>query len=169
MHCLRSFLEKHWEARVVMSPTLPMRNAGSGGEPCLRSHTHWMWSQDAEATVGTTDSAFSVPLCTRKKTEGCLAFGYQEELHCCSVTKLCPAFCDPMDCSTPGSSVLHSLLEFAQTHVRWVGDVIQPSHPLSPPSSPALNLSQHQGLFQWVGSSHKVTKVLELQLQHQSF
>ena len=75
---------------------------------------------------------------------------------------------DPMDCSTPGFPVLHSLPEFAQIHVHWVGDAIQPSHPLSSPS-PALNLSQHQGLCQWVSSSHHVAKVLELQLQHQSF
>ena len=61
------------------------------------------------------------------------------------------------------------LLEFAQTHVHWVGDTIQPSHPLSSPSPPASSLSQHQGLFQWVGSSHQVAKVLELQLQQQSF
>ena len=74
-----------------------------------------------------------------------------------------------MDCSIPGSSVLDYLLEFTQTHVDWVSDAIQPSHPLLSPSPPALNLSQHQGLFQWVGSSHLVAKVLELQLQHQSF
>ena len=72
-----------------------------------------------------------------------------------------------MNCSTPGFPVLHCLLEFTQTHVHWVSDAIQPSHPLSPPSPPALNLSQHQGLFQRVSSSHPVTKVLEL--QHQSF
>ena len=66
-------------------------------------------------------------------------------LLCCSVTKFCPTLCDPMDCSTPGFPVLHYLLEFAQTHVHWVGDAIQP-HPVSSPS-PALNLSQHQGLF----------------------
>ena len=59
----------------------------------------------------------------------------------------------PMDCSTPGFPVLHHLLEFAQTHVHWVSDAIQPSHPLLPPSPPALNLSQHQGLFQWVDSA----------------
>ena len=58
--------------------------------------------------------------------------------------------CDPMDCSTPGLPVHHQLLEFTQTHVRWVGDAIQPSHPLSSPSPPAFNLSQHQGLFQWI-------------------
>ena len=87
---------------------------------------------------------------------------------CCSVTQLCPTFYHPMDCSTSGFPVLHHLLEFAQTHVHRVGDAIQSSHPLSP-TSPALNLSQHQGLFQWVGSSNQVAKVLELQLQHQSF
>ena len=74
-----------------------------------------------------------------------------------------------MNCSTPGLSVHHQLLESTQTHVHWVGDAIQPSHPLSSPSPPALNLSQHQGLFKWVSSSHQVTKVLEFQLQHQSF
>ena len=77
--------------------------------------------------------------------------------------------CNPMDCSTPGFPVHHQLLELAQTHVHRVGDAIQPSHPLSSPSSPALNLSQHQGLCQQVSSSHQVAKVLELQLQHQSF
>ena len=67
-----------------------------------------------------------------------------------------------MDCSTPGFPVHHQLLELAQTHVHWVSDAIQPSHPLSSPSPPALNLSQHQGLFQWVSSSHQVMKVSEL-------
>ena len=63
----------------------------------------------------------------------------------------------------------HHLPELAQTHVHWVSDAVQPSHPLSSPSPHALNLSQHQGLFKWVGSSHQVAKVLEFQLQHQSF
>ena len=66
---------------------------------------------------------------------------------CCSVTQSCPTLCDPMDCSTPGLPVLHCLPEFAQIHVHWVGDAIQPSHPLLPLSPLALNLSQHQGLF----------------------
>ena len=74
-----------------------------------------------------------------------------------------------MDCSTPGFPVHHQLLEFSQTHVHWVGDAIQPSYPLSSPSPPAFNLSQHQNLFQWVSSSHQVAKGLELQLQNQSF
>ena len=66
---------------------------------------------------------------------------------CCSVTKSCPTLCNPMDRSTSGFPVHHQLLELAQTHVHWVSDAIQPSHPLSPPSPPAFNLSQHQGLF----------------------
>ena len=65
----------------------------------------------------------------------------------CSLAQLCPTLCIPVDCSTPGFPVIHCLLEFAQTHVHWVGDAIQPSHPLSSPSPPAFNLSQHQGLF----------------------
>ena len=80
----------------------------------------------------------------------------------------CLNLCDPMDCSTPGLPVHHQLSEPTQTHVHWVGDAIQPSHPLSSPS-PALNLAQHQGLFQWVSSSHQVAKVLEFRFQHQSF
>ena len=86
-----------------------------------------------------------------------------------SATQSCLTLCDPMDCSTPGFPILYYLPEFAQTHVHWVGADIQPSHPLLSPSPPALSLSQHQGLFQFVSSSHQVTKVLELPLQHQSF
>ena len=88
---------------------------------------------------------------------------------CCSVTQLCPTLCDPMDSSTSDFPVHHQLPEIDQTHMHRVGDAIQISHPLSSPSPPAFNLSQHQGLFQWVGSSHQVAKVLKLQLQQQSF
>ena len=88
---------------------------------------------------------------------------------CCSVAQSCPILCDPMDCTMPGFPVLHHLPELAQIHVHWVSDAIQPSHALSSPSSPAFNLSQHQGLFQWVSSLHQVVKGLEFQLQHQSF
>ena len=86
-----------------------------------------------------------------------------------SVTQVCPTLCNPMNRSTPGLPVHHQLPESTQTQVHWVGDAIQPSHPLSSPSPPALKLSQHQGLFKWVSSSHQVTKVLEFQPQHQSF
>ena len=88
-------------------------------------------------------------------------------LCCCSVTQLCLTLDNPMDCTTPGFPALRYLLELAQTHVHWVGDAIQPSH-LSSPSS-AVNLSQLQGLFQWVSSLYQMAKVLELKLQRQSF
>ena len=86
-----------------------------------------------------------------------------------TVTQSCPTLGNPMDCSTPGLSVHHQLPEFTQTHIHWVGDAIQPSHLLASPSPPAFNLSQQQGLFKWVSSSHQVAKVLEFQLLHQSF
>ena len=85
------------------------------------------------------------------------------------VPQSCPTLCDPIDCSTPGLPVHHQLPEFTQTHVHWIGDAIQPSHPLLSPSPLAFNLSQHQGLFKWISCSHQVAKVLEFQLQHQSF
>ena len=82
-----------------------------------------------------------------------------------SSVQLCLTLCDPMDCSTPGFPVHHQLPELAQTHSHWISDAIQPSHPLSSPSPPAFNLSQHKGLFQWVSSSQQMAKVLELQQQ----
>ena len=86
-----------------------------------------------------------------------------------SVVQSCPSLCNPMNCSMPGFPVHHQHPEFTQTHVHRVGDAIQPSHALSSPSPPAPNPSQHQSLFQWVNCSLKVAKVLEFQLQHQSF
>ena len=86
-----------------------------------------------------------------------------------SVAQSCPTLCDPMNSSTPGLPVCHQLPEFTQTHVHRVSDAIQPSHPLLSPSPPAPNTSQHQGLFQRVNFSHEVAKVLEFQIQHQSF
>ena len=85
-------------------------------------------------------------------------------VHFSSVLQSCLTLCDPMDCSIPGLLVHHQLPEFTQTHIHWVSDAIQPSHLLSSPS-PVFNLSQHQGLFQWVKSSHQVAKVLEFQVQ----
>ena len=86
-----------------------------------------------------------------------------------SVAQTCLTLFDPMDCSTPDLPVHHKLPEFTQTHVHWVGDAIQRSHPLLFPSPPVYNLSQHQGLFKWVSSLHQVAKVLEFLLQYQSF
>ena len=89
---------------------------------------------------------------------------------CYSVAQWCLTLCDPIDdWSTPGVPVVHHLPELAQTPVRWVCDAIQPSHPMSSLSPPAFSLSQHQGLFQWVGSLSQLDKVLEPQLQHQFF
>ena len=90
-------------------------------------------------------------------------------IFCCSVAGSCLTLCVPMDCSMPGLPVLYHLPELVQTHVHWVSDAIQLFHPLSSPPPPAFSLSQHQGLFHWISSSHQVAKVLELQLQHQSF
>ena len=86
-----------------------------------------------------------------------------------SVAQSCPTLWDPMNCSTPGLPVRHQLPESTQTHVHCVSDAIQPSHPLSSPSPPPLNLSQHQSLFKWFSSLHQVAKILEFQLQHQFF
>ena len=86
-----------------------------------------------------------------------------------SIAQLWLTLCDPMYCSTPGLPVHHQLSEFTQTHVHPVGDAIQPSHPLLSLSPPDFNLSQHQGLFQRAASLHQVARVLEFQLQHQSF
>ena len=95
-----------------------------------------------------------------------LVFEIKRTIQFGSVAQSCPTLYDPMDCSTPGLPVRHQLPEFTQTHVLWVGDAIQPSLP-SP--SPTFDLSQHQGLFRWVSFSNQVAKVLEFQLQHQSF
>ena len=88
----------------------------------------------------------------------------EKRLQFSSVAQSCPTLCDPMNRSTPGLPVHHKLPEFTQTHVHRVCDAIQPSQPLSSPSPPAPNPSQHQSLFQWVNSLHEVAKVLEFQL-----
>ena len=104
------------------------------------------------------------------KTTYCMiSFMWNLPVQFSSVTQSCPTLWDPMNHSTPGLPVHHQLLEFTQTHVHRVSDAIQPSHPLSSPSPPAPNPSQHQGLFQWINTLHEVAKVLEFQLQHQSF
>ena len=107
--------------------------------------------------------------CSRLWHQPILAKSPSPGVGCWSASQLCLTLCSPMDCSTPGFPVLHYLPGFAQIHVHWVGDAIQPSHPLPPSSAFALSLSQHQGLFQSIGSSHQVVKRLELQLQYQCF
>ena len=99
----------------------------------------------------------------------CILLGFPYEAQLSSVAQSCPTLCDAMNRSTPGLPVHHQLPESTQTHVHRVGDAIQPSYPLLSPSPPTLNLSQHQGLFQWVSSSQQVAKVLKFQLQHQTY
>ena len=111
----------------------------------------------------------SILLDVFEKPENLAAPGSCSSVQFSSVTQSCPILCYPMDCSTPGLPVHHQLPKFTQTPVHWVSDAIQPSHPLPSPSPPAFNLSQHQGFFQWVSSSHQVAKVFKLQLQHQCF
>ena len=98
-----------------------------------------LWGPGSSPTVGT------------ELDKECLTVAVQSQS--------CLTLCDPVNCSTPGFPVLHYLSDLAQIHVHWVGDAIQPPHPLSPPSPPAFSLSQHQGLSQWVGSSHQVARV----------
>ena len=110
-----------------------------------------------------------VPWSYQKEEWDSLLFGLSHSVQFSSVTQSCPTLCNPTNHSTPGLPVHHQLPELTQTHVHRVGDAIQPTHPLSSPSPPASNPSQYQGLFQWVNSSHEMAKVLEFQLQHQSF
>ena len=124
----------------------------------LHSRPSWPW----------TWSSSSQPSCARAATTAWMwlppVFSSGSQSISGSVAQSCPTFCDPTNRSTPGLPVHHQLPEFPQTHVHRVSDAIQPSHPLSSPSLPASNPSQHQSLFQWVNSSHEVTKVLEFQL-----
>ena len=120
---------------------------------------------------------FELPLSLTFHLPQMLDLNYQPSLsissfeifHFSSITQCCLTLCNPIDWGRLGFSVHHQLPEFAQTHIHWVSDAIQPSHPLSSPSRIAFNPSQHHSLFQWVSSSHQVAKVLKLQLQHQSF
>ena len=143
----------------------------SSGKPCIYVyiHTHtyvymyiYIHTHTVEYYSATREKAILLFTTTWMELEGIsVQFG--------SVTQLCMILCDPMDCSMPGFPAHHKLLELVQTHVHWVSDAIQTSHPLLSPSPHALNLSQYQRLFQWIGSFIQVAKILELQLQHWSF
>ena len=110
-----------------------------------------------------------VPLKNQRSWGFYLPTPFHPSVQFSSVAQSCLPLCDPMNLSTPGLPVHHRFPEFTQIHAHQVDNAIQPSHPLSSPSPPAPNPSQHQGLFQWVNSSHEVAKVLEFQLQHKSF
>ena len=126
-----------------------------------RLYGRWLrgaWLELGQWEIHSHDTVLSHSRCPAAVSQTCQVHQFS------SVTQSCPTLCDPMNCSTPGLPVHHQLPEFTQTHVHWVGDAIQPSHPRSSPSPPAPNPSQHQSLFQWVNSSHEVAKVLEFQL-----
>ena len=135
---------------------------------CTSNHTVFftllcskVWNQEVESPY--------FPLLFQECRGSLNPFQFHMTFRISSVVQSCPTLCDPMDYSMPGFPIHHQLSELAQTHVHRVGDAIQPSHPLLSPSPPAFNYSEHQSLFQWVSSSHQVAKVLEFQLQHQSF
>ena len=118
------------------------------------------------AKMGTIKNGKGMDLRSRRYWEEMTRLHGADQIR--SVAQSCPTLCDPMNRSSPGLPVHHQLPELTQTHVHWVGDAIQPSHPLLSPFPTAFNLSQHWGLFEWVSFSHQVAKVLEFQLQHQS-
>ena len=123
-----------------------------------------------EKEMATLSSILAWKISWTEGPGGLQPMGYQRdttEAQFSSVTQSCLTLCDPMNRSMPGLPVHHQLLESTQTHVHLVDDAIQPSHPLSSPSSAALNTSQDQSLFQWVNSLHEVAKVLEFQSQHE--
>ena len=119
----------------------------------------WLWLKTASRSTGDL---------TKSRVSPAHSHFLLSMAYCCSAAQLLNSLW-PMNSSTPGLPVCHYLPEHTQTHAHWVSDAIQPSHLLLSPSPPAFNLSQHQGLFQLVSSSHQVVKVLELQFQHQSF
>ena len=139
---------------------------------------HWLDEHEFEQAPGTGDGQGSLACCSpwglrvktrlKRLSSSSSIVDLTDESQFSSVAQLCQ-LCDSMDCSMLGFSVHHQLPELAQTHVHRVSDTIQPSHSLSSPSPPAFNRPQHRDLFQWVGSPHQVAKVLEFQLQHQSF
>ena len=164
LHQLLEFAQTHihW-VKDAMQPSHPL---SSPSPPAFNLSQHPMsqFFTSGGHSIGASASASVLPI----NIQGWFPLGLTS-FQFSSVTQSCPTLCDPMDCSTPGLPVHHQLPESTQTHVHGVGDAIQPSHPLSSPSPPALNLSQHQGLFKWVRSLHQVAKVLEFQLQYQSY
>ena len=140
---------------TAAKPTQPRAHAPQQKKTLQWEAQHPTWPQ------------YSSPCWPELEKKVCTATKTQHQFS--SVAQACPTLCDPMNRSTPGLPVHHKLPKFTQTHAHWVGDAIQPSHPLLSSSPPAPNPSQHQGPFQWVSSSHEVAKVLEFQLQHQSF
>ena len=141
---------------------------------CIRWPKYWSFSispsNECLGLVSWAPKLLQMVTAAMKSKDACSLEGklWPTSVQLSSVAQSCPTLCDPMNCSTPGLPVHHQLPEFTQIHVHRVSDAIQPSHPLSSPSLPAPNPSQHQSLFQWINSLHEVAKVLEFQLQHHS-
>ena len=148
-------------------PTIPRPNWGrtatitSSEKPTMAESQSWLQRRHCQSLTQLSRAGLFRELLVNSVQFSSVQFS--------SVTQSCLTLCNPMNCSMPGLLVHHQLTESSQTHVHRVDDAIQPSHPLLSPSPPILNLSQHQGLFKWVSSSHQVAKVLKFQLQHQSF
>ena len=136
---------------------------------CLQYHTVNKWKCSEPKTSSISPQSFCSQSRCHKWRRGHVRQRKTESVQFSSVVQSCPTLCDPMNRSMPGLPLHHQSPEFTQTHILWVVDAIQLSHPLSSPSPPAPNLSQLQGLFKWVSSSQQVAKVLEFQLQYQSF
>ena len=134
---------------------------------CLNFHALRLWPGHG-SWVLCTHSPLGLFICYLDAwTPSISSLHFSVQFH--SVTQSCLTLCDPLDCSTPGFPVHHQLLELAQTHVHQVSDAIQSPHPLPSPSPPAFNLSQHQGLFQWVSYLHQVAKVLEVHFYYSPY
>ena len=130
----------------------------------ISSNFYFIWMVNLLKVWPTPHTIFCILLKNCISTTLC-SIRFISSVQFSSVAQSCPILCNPMDWSTPDLPVHHQLPEFTQTHVYWVGDAIQPSHSLMSPSPPSFILSQHQGLFKWVSSSHQVAKVLEFQHQ----
>ena len=125
----------------------------------------WQWHDIFAAISLSTDC---ITCCRYVESPGFSHMDHSMTFQCSSVTQSCLTLCDSTTAARQASLSITNF-EFTQAHVHWVGDAIPPSHSLSSPSPLLFNLSQHQGLFQWVNSSHQLAQVLEFQLQHQSF
>ena len=154
MFC-RSFYFKLLNLLHLLSDFWELNYQPCSGSGAVSQSYSWLWCAGQCLGLGRTSFVY-IPFLWLNTDIKVIQFS--------SVAQSCPTLWDPMNRSTPGLPVHHHLLEFTQTHVLWVSDAIQPSHPRSSPSPPALNPSQHQSLFQWVNSSHEVATVLEFQL-----
>ena len=142
-----------WKCRILVPSSFQNQNLHFNKTPWYFTDMSKFEGLLESPEIQRKDEVYSIPAVPLTHS-GDSQSSHLHEYRFSSVTQSCPTLCNPMDCNTPGLPVCHQLLELAQTHVHWVGDAIQLSHPLSSPSSPAFNLSQHQGLFKWVSSVH---------------